>query len=125
MKRRHHIDLVSVLVIVGAFSYIVFGTWTFLTKQTEDATRSDLEITTSFIRSYAEEHGRLPKSLAEMWVDVGKTGVRVDGWNQPLSYSVLNSNVVELVSAGRDGQFGTGDDIILRTNIWFHGDLIP
>jgi hypothetical protein len=73
------------------------------------------------IALYKHQHGRLPKTFAEIpkgqrvpFAPVDYWGRPTDTWGKPLDYTVNDDGTFELRSAGPDGQFGTADDIVLK-----------
>ena len=63
---------------------------------------------------YIRGAGAPPQSMElvlEGMPDKGKEDLRVDGWGRPVAY-VASAGTYELRSAGEDGVFGTGDDLV-------------
>jgi hypothetical protein len=61
------------------------------------------------LQVYARDHGGLPQQLSA----VDTTRLSVDPWKTMVRYSA-NGPILELRSAGPDGQFDTDDDVIER-----------
>lgn len=115
--------VVIVLLIVapsllGAF-FFVRGHGKAVTADRIRQTRQRLEI-------YAGENGGYPRELAAVERRYGPLGPlgKTDGWDRPLRYSVGKEaqartesgetlfETCELRSAGRNGTFGDGDDVV-------------
>jgi hypothetical protein len=67
----------------------------------------------SALSDYRAKLGRCPKSIGEL---IGNRPLRAgwlyDGWGRPYSYELSESGSrCQLLSAGRDGKFGTDDDL--------------
>lgn len=86
-----------------------------------DDTRLLLDEMTDAISIYARRQGRVPQAADfESLVDALsphdlKRVVRLDAWSNPFFYQPLSENAFDLRSAGPDGQFQTGDDLVARS----------
>jgi hypothetical protein len=71
------------------------------------------EITAALLDYKAEMH-RFPDDLGPLIQGRPlRSGWQKDGWGRPYDYRVEdNGKKFRLISAGRDGQFGTGDDLV-------------
>ncbi len=64
------------------------------------------------IEAFSGQEGRLPATLDELRKSRLLTAAAVDAWGREIRYEVTGETGFRLVSAGRDGVFGTADDII-------------
>jgi len=85
-----------------------------------EQTRKSLDRIAEAILKYREANGSLPVfkdyvSLSDLLCPTYLTPlIRLDAWERPLAAERPDKNMILLRSAGPDGKFGTGDDI-LRT----------
>ncbi|MBI4444490.1 MAG: type II secretion system protein GspG [Acidobacteria bacterium] len=95
-----------------------------LNQRRSSATLSQMHSIAEKVLSYSKQHGQLPQvSSFESLIDVLSPehlaqAIRLDAWSQPYSYRALSSSEFELRSAAADGQFGTPDDLIVRSSGW-------
>lgn len=83
-----------------------------------NTTKTSMETINQAIKTFAlEKSGQYPTSINDMitgnYLEAGKTQ---DAWERDFFYLAPGraGNEYELISAGKDGEFGTDDDI----NIW-------
>ena len=83
-----------------------------------DETRKMLDAVAGAVRKYRESTGEMPEftdyvSLSDLLSPSYLTPlIRLDAWRRPLEAKHLDANTIQLISAGSDGEFGTGDDIL-------------
>ncbi len=86
----------------------------------EKETRTRMQQVASGVRLYFAQENRLPAvdgftALIDLLTPrYLQAVVRLDAWSQPFSYRALSERSFELRSAGPDGEFETGDDVVLR-----------
>lgn len=87
-------------------------------KSRQEKTVKQMDQVTAGIKKYLQEEGKVPlvKSF-ETLVDTLNpeylpSVIRIDAWWNPYRYSVMTVSEFELRSAGPDGRFGTGDDLV-------------
>ena len=78
----------------------------------QDLTETRMYVMKRRIIRYALTHSRLPESVAKLPLLEGYGNRVVDGWKTPIKFTVSEGSVVTLSSAGPDGEFGSGDDIV-------------
>lgn len=92
-----------------------------LRKVKEDKTRGLLNTVSKAIEKYCLKNGRVPDFgnydflsdlLAPEYLD---PLIRLDAWEHSLHAVLLSARSIKLVSAGADGELGTGDDIEVTT----------
>jgi hypothetical protein len=78
------------------------------------ATRADGAEITRALLEYRAQTGRYPETLAALTEGRPlRAGWLTDGWGRPYDYRLeQNGRTFRLTSAGRDGRFGTGDDLL-------------
>ena len=109
------LEITLVLVIIGlllAGAAVAIGP-AFLRAQ-ERTTRSSMETIKSQIEAFRIENKRLPDSLAELVPGYLEQGKMLDGWDNDYYYAPGDANSLyeyELMSAGKDLEFGTDDDL--------------
>jgi hypothetical protein len=90
-----------------------------LEKAKVDETRKILEKIAAAIEKYLEKNGSLPAfkdyvALSDLLAPTYLNPlIRLDAWRRPLAAGRLGPNSIRLASAGPDGKFGTGDDIVV------------
>lgn len=67
-----------------------------------DLTITRIRITELRIRDYWDKHGRLPASLSDLPLLKGRDNTTMDGWGQPIKYSVKGTSIVTLSSLNAD-----------------------
>jgi hypothetical protein len=78
-----------------------------------DLTRVNLENLAREIQSYAAEtEGDLPETLAALQRLHPTAAAAADAWGRKIRYERLSDSSFRLRSAGPDGAFETGDDIV-------------
>lgn len=80
------------------------------------ATAQTMRVTEAAIKAYRADFGVYPANLREITVARFMEGHFTDSWNNELEYITPGPNGAGyvLISAGVDGDFGTGDDVIVR-----------
>ncbi len=78
-------------------------------KSKETVVLNDFEIIKNAIALYESTKGELPQSLNELAPEYIKV-LPSDPWGRPYRYE-RNGNSFTLISSGKDGIFGTSDDI--------------
>ena len=83
----------------------------------ERTTRARLGILQTLVTGYERREGSLPERLE----DTPAAGVlpdawRVDGWDRPVEYA-RRDDTFEVRSAGPDGRFRTGDDLVVQDRL--------
>jgi hypothetical protein len=83
-----------------------------------DVTQRHMRIVARALEKARQSTGTYPAELREILaLPIADPNVRpqewwlIDGWNRPFRY-VRQSNGYELRSAGEDGRFGSGDDLV-------------
>jgi|WetSurSiteA1Bulk_404760.scaffolds.fasta_scaffold32653_2 hypothetical protein len=85
----------------------------------EDRTKGFLDTVAGAVEKYCLKNGELPRfnnydSLSDVLApEYLNPLIRLDAWERPLHADRLNANAIRLVSAGADGELGSGDDIEL------------
>lgn len=64
------------------------------------------------ILSYIVSHGSAPQSLDDISFGPALAAGKWDAWSNKIKYERLSDENFRLTSAGRDGIFGTEDDIV-------------
>ena len=116
------IEMLLVVVIIGVLAAVVAGNF----NQKGDAarisaTRASIAAIANAIEIYNMDVGRLPSSLDDLITNPGastwdgpylKGGKQnlLDAWGQPFTYK-KDGNGYKVVSAGKDGQVGSEDDL--------------
>lgn len=111
--------LLSVIIIPGLI--YAFGISLLLGTEmaanhyfNERNTASEMEEIAGALESYRSKKGHYPPNFDEfvnskpIWKNW-----RTDFWNNPYQYQLKDSLRYQLLSAGEDQQYGTGDDIVL------------
>jgi hypothetical protein len=78
----------------------------------EAETRANLQGVESAVVAYLTEAGDTPKSLADLRGLRLLPGGAIDGWGRPLRYERISDSSFRVISAGKDGAFGTADDLV-------------
>ena len=65
-----------------------------------------------------------PESLEEVPPELASDLKKTDGWGNPLLYRLLRIDKYNLISAGPDGEFGNGDDIVLENGAFYEASKI-
>lgn len=125
------LEIMLVVVIIGILAALVAPN---LVGQTENAkinaTRSNMTAVTTALGMYEIKSGSFPSSSEGLQALVTRPsnfpetewpkggfikagGLPKDGWNRPFQYAYPSEHGgdFDLSSAGKDGQFGTADDI--------------
>jgi hypothetical protein len=69
-----------------------------------------MHVTKRRILEFAQQHDRLPSTLAELPLKPDHNNDTTDAWKRPLDYSVSSSGIVTLQSLGKDKLPGGGGD---------------
>lgn len=112
------LELMLVLVILGLLSTVAAVA---LLPQAEKAkvrtTKTSMNVIKQQITAFQLEKNRVPDSLFSLVPEYLEDNGLQDGWNRDFYYQPTpNANrAYSLVSAGKDGQFETDDDIDVWT----------
>lgn len=112
------LELMLVLVILGLLSTVAAVA---LLPQAEKAkvrtTKTSMNVIKQQITAYQLEKNRAPDTLFDLVPDYLEDNGLQDGWNRDFYYSPTpnGARAYSLVSAGKDGQFETEDDIDVWT----------
>ncbi|MBN2321490.1 MAG: hypothetical protein JXR49_20600 [Acidobacteria bacterium] len=95
---------------------------TALTRVKNEQTRLLLEQVAASVEEYRRDTGKMPEF--EDYVDLSdvlapkymKSLIRLDSWRNPLRAKALNTDSIQVISAGPDLRFNTDDDISLTIN---------
>ncbi len=114
------VGLILVLTIVLAFYLIRHQGKSQLNhnqavqeKAMTELTRVNLSSLEKIILAFMSQEGRLPKDFEELRQSRFLVGPAVDAWGRKLRLEIISEENFRLLSAGPDGQFGTGDDIVV------------
>ncbi len=66
------------------------------------------------VLTFLSASGRLPENLRELQPQGLLLAGAADGWGRQFRYEKTGDSSFKLVSAGKDGAFGTADDIVLE-----------
>jgi hypothetical protein len=115
---------IAILVVGGiAFNVVLYGSLFYFGFVAKTGVFADLKIklasqimTTDAgqISLYKQQHGSLPKTLAEIPRARESMFSPTDPWGKPLAYTPNEDGTFELRSAGPDGEFNTADDIVQK-----------
>ena len=100
-------------VKVGKKSYVE-GTVDALERVKIEVTRTNMATLAKGIEYFIGSEGRTPADIKELSASRLLTGDPSDGWGRPLKYERLSDSNYRLTSAGKDGAFGTADDIFVE-----------
>ena len=78
----------------------------------EVQTRANLQVVEGIVIAFMSESGDVPSSLAQIQRERSLPGGALDGWGRSLKYEKLSDSSFRLTSAGKDGVFGSADDIV-------------
>jgi hypothetical protein len=78
----------------------------------EELTRTNMITLKNAIEYFIANEGRTPTDLKELSMRRLLAGDTSDAWGRPLKYERISDSNFRLVSAGKDGKFGTSDDIV-------------
>jgi hypothetical protein len=116
LNRRRVLRRVAVVICVAAA--LVLLSDSLVTRiSPRDLTVTAMGETAVRIAIYFENHKELPIAFDQLPTRDGYMNRTIDGWGQPLDYTILDSHTFKLASLGRDGvQGGKADDAdIVRT----------
>ncbi len=122
MKIRGFLAILVLTVVVvyfiffakaGKKSYIE-GTIDAYDRVKTQVTRTNIATLEKTIEYFIATEGRTPRDMKELSATRLLTGDPSDGWGRPLKYERLSDSNYRLISAGKDGAFGTSDDITLE-----------
>lgn len=122
MKIRGFLAILVLTVVVvyfiffakaGKKSYIE-GTIDAYDRVKTQVTRTNIATLEKTIEYFIATEGRTPRDMKELSASRLLTGDPSDGWGRPLKYERLSDSNYRLISAGKDGAFGTSDDITLE-----------
>lgn len=77
-----------------------------------ELTRANLESLSREVLAFASDGEGLPDSLGALRRFHPTAAALADGWGRAYRYEKLSDDSFRLESAGPDGAFGTGDDIV-------------
>ena len=78
----------------------------------EVQTRANLQVVEGIVVAYMSESGDVPASLSQLQGQRALPGGVLDGWGRSLKYEKISDSSFRLTSAGKDGVFGSADDIV-------------
>ncbi|MFG0247200.1 MAG: type II secretion system protein GspG [Phycisphaerales bacterium JB052] len=111
------IELTAVLVIIGILmAGAALAVPGFLKRARTKVTKTSMTTIKTAINTYsANNAGSAPESLSVMIPDYLDPGADMDAWERAFYYRAPGqTQMFDLISAGPDGEFQTGDDI----NVW-------
>ena len=117
------VEMLMVVVIIGILSAVVatkFGNKGETARI--NATRASIAAVGSAVEVYQLDTGRYPSSLDNLLTSSGEPNwdgpylrgdkaALADSWGTPFTYKASSGNDYKVISAGPDGQTGSGDDI--------------
>ncbi len=114
------IEILAVIVILGILTTVVAVNVSNYTDKTRvRTTRLTIDNVRTAIITFEMELARYPTSLEELILEgdedwpgpfLDVETIPRDGWGNELTYEIRNKRV-RVTSAGRDGEFGTDDDL--------------
>ncbi len=78
----------------------------------EVQTRANLQVVEGVVVAYMSESGEVPSSLSQLQKQRSLPAGALDGWGRSLKYERISESSFRLTSAGKDGVFGSADDIV-------------
>jgi hypothetical protein len=78
----------------------------------EAQTRANLQGVETAVVAYMADAGAAPASLAALQNLRLLPAGAIDGWGRTIRYERISDSSFRVISAGKDGAFGTGDDIV-------------
>ncbi|MBI1379885.1 MAG: prepilin-type N-terminal cleavage/methylation domain-containing protein [Planctomycetaceae bacterium] len=135
---RAGFSLLEIVVVVAILTLIAGVAVPVVAKVVERearvATRTELDLLARASLEYLRDTSALPTAAANLGIDSGangwsgpylgslgvdtKSGLNaheVDGWSRPYRFRIAGS-VLSIDSAGPDGAFGNGDDLLVRAD---------
>ncbi|MCL1919700.1 MAG: type II secretion system protein GspG [Kiritimatiellaeota bacterium] len=120
-NRRKGFTLVEMLVVITILGLLVGlgikGVMDHIQTARVAATRANIKIISDAIQIFGMKHNsKLPDTLEELTVDkedeegLVSPAALIDAWGTPFNYSKQGKKFT-ITSAGRDGEFGTADDL--------------
>jgi hypothetical protein len=79
-----------------------------------ELTRTNMQALQKIILSYMASEGEIPQSLQDVRNFSQPLVGATDAWGKSIKYERLSDSSFKLTSAGKDGVFGTADDIVLE-----------
>lgn len=100
-------------ILALVFTTVHTYAWLQDARLNRDSTRHEGAEISAALVAYQGELGRFPENLNDV---IGtrplRAAWRTDGWGRPYRYHLVEGGTsFRLVSAGRDGEFGTADDL--------------
>jgi hypothetical protein len=77
-----------------------------------ELTQTNMATLEKAVEYFIANEGRTPLDLKELSLRRLLVGDTSDAWGRPLKYERISDSNFRLVSAGKDGKFGTNDDIV-------------
>lgn len=77
-----------------------------------DLTKVNLDTLGNIIAGRLGDEGRAPADLNELQRLQPMAASALDAWGRKIRYEKLSDSSFRLTSAGPDGEYGTGDDIV-------------
>lgn len=122
MKMRGFlVILLLVLVLVYFLWFVKAGKHAQIKEEVEafgkvkvKLTRTNMITLERAIVSYMAQNGEAPKTLKDLASFSPMAAGQLDAWGNLIKYQRLSESQFRLVSAGQDGAFGTGDDIVVE-----------
>lgn len=104
------------IVLFLAVTVLLVGVFLAEKVPPKALTRTSLILTERRIRTYADEHHRLPGSLSDLpSPERDRDNSLLDGWGRPIRYT-CQGHTATLLSLGRDGRAGgLGQDADIET----------
>ena len=116
--------LLAVVLAAAAVAYLIFftkadgdrGGLAIMVDQYLEAkielTGVNLESLSREVLAFASESGGLPETLGALRRFHPAAAGLADGWGRGFRYEKVSEDAFRLASAGPDGAFGTGDDVV-------------
>ena len=107
------------ILLIGLIGFVVYGSYGgHITDNKVILTRAAIAATVTATDEYKKQTGHYPVNLNDLLIKIGSNApvivspqIMKDGWGHSLSL-VITGGYFRVVSAGRDGQLGTKDDIL-------------
>ena len=80
----------------------------------EQSTQMNMRSIQQEILVYMSDHGRAPESLEQLPQRSRIIAQNPDAWGTRIRYRRISDQSFELISAGRDKEFNTQDDVVLE-----------
>lgn len=122
MRVRGFLALFLLVMVIIFFLWIIKGEKKTQTEETaerfsrvkEELTKVSLRNLEKEILSFMANEGRTPDSLKELTSFRPVPSGTTDAWGRTIKYERISDSNFRLISAGKDGVFGTEDDVVLE-----------